>query len=171
MAGHILGYVNFFEMTARDIGSYQFRKIPPGRYLVVVNPSGPYDDWPYDLQYYPAGVRKNKARVFELAPGQRMAGINFQVPRLPGAKTLSCELHGQMDAAGCPVCIAYTNTDDYESLVGKNCIGYTDQNGLAMIHTYGKSELRLFAEQFVYHDNRRWPDRFHSQPVNQTDQF
>jgi hypothetical protein len=161
----IPGYVNFFEMTARD-GSYQFRKVPPGLYIVIMNPNGPSGGWPYDFQYFPSGVRKDKARVFELAPGQRMAGINFQVPRLPERNAqLRVTWTDGRAAAGAPVCIAYTNTDDYESLVGKNCIGYTDQNGLAMIHTYGKSELRLFAEQFVYHDNRRWPDRFHSRPV------
>ena len=155
----IPGNVNFFEMTAKD-GSYQFRKVPPGRYMVVMNPDGPSSGWPYDLRYYPSGVRKDKARVFELAPGQRMAGINFRVPLLPehNAQVRVTWTNGSA-APDAPVCIAYTNTDDYDSLVGKNCIGNTDQNGLAVIHTYGKSQLRLFAEQFV------WPNRFHSRPV------
>jgi hypothetical protein len=156
----IPGNVNFFQMAAKD-GSYQFRKIPPGRYLVVVNPSGPYDDWPYDLQYYPAGVRKNKARVLELARGQRVEEINFRAPLLRERDTdVRVKWANGTVAAGAHVCVAYENTDDYEALDGRNCIRDTDQNGLAVIHFYGRSQVRVFAEQY-----QPWPDRFRSQPV------
>jgi hypothetical protein len=67
--------------------------------------------------------------------------------------------------AGLHVCVAYENTDDYESLAGKHCIKEADQNGLAVIRTYGGSQVRVFAEQFVYRDDQQLPDRFHSQPV------
>jgi hypothetical protein len=63
-------------------------------------------------------------------------------------------------AAGAHVCVAYENTDDYEALDGRNCIRDTDQNGLAVIHFYGRSQVRVFAEQY-----QPWPDRFRSQPV------
>jgi hypothetical protein len=156
----IPGNVNFFQMAAKD-GSYQFRKIPPGRYMVVVNPSGPYDEWPYDFQYYSAGVRKNQARVFELASGQRVEDVNFRLPLLRERDTdVRVKWANGAAAAGAHVCIAYENTDDYEALDGRNCIRDTDQNGLAVIHFYGRSQLRVFAEQY-----QPWPDRFRSQPV------
>lgn len=155
----IPGNVNFFQMAAKD-GSYQFRKIPPGRYMVVVNPSGPYDEWPYDLQYYPAGVRKNQARVFELASGQRVEEVNFRVPLLRERDTdVRVKWANGTAAAGAHVCIAYENTDDNESLDGRNCIKDTDKNGLTVIHTYGTSQVRVFAEQY------QWPARFRSEPV------
>jgi hypothetical protein len=39
------GNVNFFLQTNPD-GFYQVKKTPPGRYIVMVNPDGPYDEWP-----------------------------------------------------------------------------------------------------------------------------
>jgi hypothetical protein len=75
----IPGYVRSTEITAAD-GSYKFHKIPPGRYLVLVNPHGPGSEAPHDRQYYPSGVRRDKARVFELAEGQRITGIDFTTP-------------------------------------------------------------------------------------------
>jgi hypothetical protein len=158
------GYVHFSEATAED-GSYQFRKVPPGRYAVMLNDEGPVDDSPYDLQYYPSGVRRDEARIFELAPSQRIAGIDFRVPVLPERTSQVRVTWANGTAAeNAPVCIAYANTDDYESLVGKHCIRNTDEHGLGVIHTYGKSQLRLFAEQFVDRENQA-PERFHSQPV------
>jgi hypothetical protein len=132
----------------------------------MMNPNGPSGESPYDLDYYPSGVRKDKARVFDLGAGQRIAGIDFQVPLL-GERNSQVRVtwaNGSA-AAGVPVCHAYENTDDYESLIGKECFEHTDQKGLALIHTYGKSQVRLFTEQFVYHDNQPGVDRFHSRPV------
>jgi hypothetical protein len=73
------GYTHFYEKTATD-GSYRFHRIPQGRYLVVVNPSGPHDQWPHDIRYYPGGVRKENAQVLELANGQRLGGVDFRIP-------------------------------------------------------------------------------------------
>ena len=161
----IPGYVNFFEMTAKD-GSYQFRRIPQGRYLVVVNPGGPDGERPYDIQYYPGAVRKEKAQVLELANGQRLGGISFRTPLLAERNTRVRVTGADGTAvAGAHVCVAYDNTDDYEALAGRHCIKDADQNGLAVIRTYGGSQVRIFAQQFVDRDDPRLPDRFHSQPV------
>ncbi len=153
--GQIPGNVNSFQMTAKD-GSYHFRQIPPGRYMVVVNPHGPDGEWPYDLQYYPAGGRKNQARVFELAGGQRVAGINFQVPLLAERNTqVRVTWANGTAAASVHVFVVYEDTDDYGSLAGANYMRDTDQNGLAVIQTYGRSKVRVFAVQSV--DPYTWP--------------
>ena len=161
----IPGYVNFFEMTVKD-GSYQFRKIPPGRYMVMVNPNGPYGEWPYDLQYYPSEVRQDKARVFELAAGQRMVEIDFRLPLLPERSTqVRVTWANGTAAAGAHVCVAYEGADDYESLIGRSCVSDADQNGMAVIHTYGRSQVRIFAYHIVDRANQQWPDHLHSRPV------
>jgi hypothetical protein len=46
-----------------------------------------------------------------------------------------------------------------------HCIKDTDQNGLAVIRTYGGSQVRVFAERFVDRDDRQLSDRIHSQPA------
>jgi hypothetical protein len=60
--------------------------------------------------------------------------------------------------AGAHVCVAYENTDDYEPLAGRDCMKEADQNGFAVIHTYGGSQVRIFAEQFVDRDDHRPAD-------------
>ena len=67
--------------------------------------------------------------------------------------------------AGAHVCVAYENTDDYESPAGGDCIKEVDQNVFAMIRTYGGSQLRIFAKQFVDRDDHRPADMVQSQPV------
>jgi hypothetical protein len=144
----IPGYVNFFQITAKD-GSYRFQKLPPGRYMILLNPSGPYGEWPYDLQYFPSGVRKSAARIFDLAPGQRLTGIDFQTKLLAARNTqIRVTRANGAAAAGASVCFAYENAADYDSLNGRNCFEKTDQNGIAVLATYGRSQVRMFAEEF-----------------------
>jgi len=166
--GQLPGYVNFFERTAKD-GSYRFRRIPPGRYRVVVNPDGPHGEWPHDIQYYPGGVRKENAHVLELANGQRLGGIDFRSPLLAARNTrVHVTWADGTAAAGAHVCVAYEHADDYESLTGRQCIRDADPNGVAVIGTYGGSQVRIFAVQFVdrvdRYDQRPFR-RFHSPPV------
>jgi hypothetical protein len=161
----IPGYVNFFEMTDQD-GSYQFRRIPQGRYLVVVNPGGPNGERPYDIRYYAGAGRKDKAQVLELTNGQRMGGISFRVPPLAERNTrVRVTWANGTTAPGAHVCVAYENADDYESQFGKHCIKDADQNGLAVIPTYGGSQVRVFAQLSADGDAPWLPDRFRSQPV------
>ncbi len=161
----IPGYVKSSEKTAED-GSYEFRRIPQGRYLVVVNPGGPDGEKPYDIQYYPGAVRKEKAQVLELANGQRLGGISFRIPLLAERSTrVRVTWADGTAAAGAHVCVAYENTDAYEFLAGERCIKDTDQNGVAVIGTYGRSLVRVFATEYVYREDQQLPDSFQSQPV------
>lgn len=158
------GYVNFFLQTNPD-GSYAIGKIPPGRYVVVVNPNGPYDDWPYDIQYYPAALRVEDAQVFDLSKGERLRGVNFKVQALI-QRTVQVRVRWADDkpAAGAHICVAYEHTKEYASLEGTNGIIDSGKDGKATIHLYGDSRVRVFAEQFLDNPKKKWWDTFYSHP-------
>ncbi len=156
------GYVNFFLQTKPD-GSYSINKIPPGRYVVLVNPDGAYDDWPYDIQYYPAALTIANAQVFDLSKGQRVTGVDFKVPTLP-QRTVQVQVRwaNGKPAIGAHICVAYEHTKEYESLESTNGIRDTDQDGKATIHLYGDSRVRVFAEQSVDNPKKEWWDTVYS---------
>jgi hypothetical protein len=166
-------FVNHFEQTAND-GSYRFRKIPRGRYLVVVNPGGPADGWPHDIQYYPGTDRKEQAHVFDVADGERVSGVDFRAPLLS-----TRELRARVTWAdgtpvpGASVCVAYEKTDDYEALAGRHCTPDADQNGYVVVRTYGASQVRIFAHRYVFGgDGARENGRYRSPPIqNAADQI
>lgn len=156
------GYVKFFLQTNPD-GSYAIGKIPPGRYVVLVNPDGAYDDWPYDIQYYPAALTIANAQVFDLSKGQRVTGVDFKVRAL-SQRTVQVRVRWTdgKPAAGAHICVAYEHTKEYESLESTNGIRDTDQDGKATIHLYGDSRVRVFAEQFVDNPKKKWWDTYYS---------
>lgn len=142
----VSGCIDWFQITAKD-GSYRFQQVPPGRYRIVLNPNGPFDEWPHDLQYFPSGVHESAARVFELAPGQQVKGIDFRPPLLP-PRTTQVRVtwpNGEV-AADAGICVAYENTRDYDSLSGPLYYKTTDQHGIAQLATYGSSQVRVFAK-------------------------
>jgi hypothetical protein len=160
------GFVHDFEKTADD-GSYRFHKIPRGRYLVVVNPGGPGDEWPHDIQYYPGTDRKEQAHVFDLADGQRVSGVDFRAPSLAKRALRARVIRADVTPVpGASVCVAYDKTDDYEALAGRHCSPDADQKGYVVINTYGESQVRIFAQQFVFGgDEARERGRYRSQPI------
>jgi hypothetical protein len=167
------GFVNHFEQTADD-GSYRFRKIPRGRYLVVVNPGGPADGWPHDIQYYPGTDRKEQAHVFDVADGERVNGIDLRAPLL--AKRVLRARVTWADGTpvpGASVCVAYEKTADYDALAGRHCSPDADQNGYVVIRTYGASQVRIFAHRYVFGgEGARENGRYRSPPIqNAADQI
>ena len=140
--------------------------MPPGRYLVRINSAGPEAKSPYNFQYYPSGVRRENARVLELAARQRMADIDFQAPLLPeGTTRVRVTWANGTPAAGAGVCVAYAYADDYESMLGKHCISPLDRNGVAVIHLYGKSQVRIFAILSIDRDKGQLPETLRSGTV------
>jgi hypothetical protein len=159
------GFVNFAQLTNED-GSYEIEKIPTGRYIILLDPHGPRDEWPYDIQFYPSAGSAGDARVLDLSEGQVISGIDFHVQRLT-ERTVQVRVtwpNGNA-AAGAHVGVAYEHTKDYESLMGTDTIKDTDQNGVAVIHIYGSSRVRVFAEQFVDNPKKKWWDTRYSRPV------
>lgn len=157
--------VRFFLKTSDD-GSYHINKIPAGRYTVMINPNGPDDQWPYDLQYYQAALHAHDAKVLPLAEGQEIRGIDFTVHRLT-ERTVQVRViwPNGSPVADAPVCVAYEHTQEFEPLKSSNCYRNTDQNGVGVIHLFGDSRVRVYAEQFVGNDKKQWPDTYYSHRV------
>lgn len=136
-----------FLPTSGD-GSFHVSRIPPGKYVVLINPSGPWDGSPFDIQYYPSNRYPQNAQVFTIGPGQQITGINFVATRL-AEKTVQLHLtwpdgRPVYDAS---VCGAYEHTRDYDPLVDRNCYAHSDGKGNATVRFFGESRVRFFAEQ------------------------
>lgn len=147
-------------------GFYQMSRIPPGRYIVVVNSYGPNDQSPYDLQYYRSTSDARNAEVLQLGPGQRIQGIDFIVPRL-AERTVQVQVTWP-DGRRAPkahICVAYEHTENFASLTTASWIKDTDQNGFGVIHLYGRSRVRVFAAQDVDDEKAKRTDTYYSQPV------
>lgn len=158
------GFVHDFEQTTDD-GSYRFHKIPRGRYLVVVNPGGPGDEWPHDIQYYPGTDRRERAHVFDVADGERVRGVDVRASRLTKRVLRARVIWADgTPVPGASVCVAYDKTDDYEALAGRHCTPDADENGYVVIRTYGATQVRIFAQRFSL-DGEPWGRRYVSQPI------
>ena len=163
---HIPGYVHNREGTAKD-GSYQFRRVPPGRYLVVMNPDGPDNERPHNIQYYPDAVRKENAQVIELAGGQRLGGISFRtIPLSSRDSEVRITRPDGTAVAGAYACVAYDKTNAYEARNRGHCIEDADQDGVIAIRTYGGSQVRIFARECVHRPGSSPPDCFYSKPID-----
>jgi hypothetical protein len=153
------GNVNFFQET-KDDGSYQIRKIPAGRYLVMVNPDGPDDKHPYDMRYYPAVLRAQDAKVLELAEGQEIKGVDFTVqPLTEGTVHVRVTWPNGSPVPGATVYVAYEHTADYDSLIGTANYAVANQSGKVDVHLFGNSRVRLFGRREVGDPREERPDR------------
>lgn len=136
-----------FLVTSED-GSFHVSRIPPDRYILVINPSGPWDESPFDIQYYPSTWHPENAQVLTIGPGQQIAGINFVALRLAEKKV---QLHltwpDGRPVYGASVCGAYEHTRDYDPLDDRNCYAHSDGKGNATVRFFGESRVRFFAEQ------------------------
>jgi hypothetical protein len=143
------GNVNYFLQTDAT-GSYQVHNIPPGRYIVRINPYGASDESPYNPQFYPSGFRSEDARVFQLAEGQEIKGVDFKLARLAErtAHARVTWLDGS-PAKDALVCVAYEHTQDYETPGCSTQFKRTSETGEAVVHLYGHSKVRLLAEGSV----------------------
>ena len=152
------GYVQNFILTNPD-GSYQFKRIPAGRYKVMIDTRGREYRWPSEVQFYPSKSRTEDAQVLELSEGQKIMGIDFRVVHL-AERTVQVRVTSPNGGAveGAQICIAYEHTEDYEPLEAKHCSKETEQDGLAVIQVYGNARVRVFAIQSVY-------GKYRSQPV------
>jgi hypothetical protein len=159
------GNVRFFLKTDPD-GSYQINKIPPGRYIVMVNPDGPYDEGPYNVQYYRSALHAEEAQRLELSAGQQIRGIDFTVPHLAERMVqVRVTWPNGSGTAGASICVAYEHTKNFGSLSTASRIKDADQNGLGVIHVYGNSRVRLFAAQLVDNEKEKRTDTYYSRPV------
>jgi hypothetical protein len=77
-----------------------------------------------------------------------------------------CELTYRMGKKyrTCP-CVAYEHTRDYGTRACTNFIARTDRNGVATIYLFGKSQVRLFTEQYVTNEKTKRMDTYSSNTV------
>lgn len=69
-----------WAITESD-GRFEFKNLPPGRYILGVNIGDPpEEEMPYQTTYYPSTSEQSKAQVIILGEGQRLANIKFQLP-------------------------------------------------------------------------------------------
>jgi hypothetical protein len=64
-----------------------------------------------------------------------------------------------------PVCVVYEHTRDYGARACTNFIARTDRNGMATIHLFGNSKVRLFTEQYVNNEKTKQMDTYSSNTV------
>jgi hypothetical protein len=69
-----------WAVTEQD-GSFEFKDLPPGRYVLGVNiGDAPDKDLPYKTTYYPSTPELKAANVLKLGEGQHLSGIEFRLP-------------------------------------------------------------------------------------------
>lgn len=69
--------------TETTDGPFQLANLPIGRYVLVLNPSGPSEYSPYPSVYYPAAPHLEQAKVLEItAKEQHLENLNFCVKPL-----------------------------------------------------------------------------------------
>lgn len=62
-------------------GRFEFKDLPPGRYVLGVNVGGaPDKDLPYKTTFYPSAAEQSAAEVFALGEGQHVKGVEFRLP-------------------------------------------------------------------------------------------
>jgi hypothetical protein len=136
--------INPFAGTKAD-GSFQIKRIPPGKYILAVNPYGPGHESPYAPLFYPSVLQAQGARVFELTQGQHLKNINFSVQRLAERK-LPIRF---TTADGQPV------KDPWFWILYERSWYYYDQNpraggGILKTDNDGRAEISVFGDQLRF---------------------
>jgi hypothetical protein len=131
-----------------DKGAFGFWSLPPGRYIVRINPNGPSDESPYAPQYYPFPGSREGAHVFEIAEGQHIRNVDFVLRRLDKRKL---QVHvvwpDGRPADEADVHFAYEHTDQYDW--GGGYEAEADHNGIADVTVFSGPRIRVWAEQRI----------------------
>jgi hypothetical protein len=141
--------VSGFQQADKN-GSFRLSRIPRGRYKVMVNSYGPDAEFPYPPMYYPSAEHLNDAKVFEIAGGEHVDHADFVLPRLAQRKTeVQVTWPDGHVADGAWVFVAYENTKGFELSSDAAHVAITDHNGQAGFAVFGKSRIRIYAEETV----------------------
>jgi len=70
--------------TSNDLGEYRIYDVPPGKYLLKINPprlrlTSSDPDRAFGPVFYPNAAQPTGALVEEIAPGQQLRGVNFNL--------------------------------------------------------------------------------------------
>jgi hypothetical protein len=157
-------HVRYFSDSDKN-GIFRIERVPPGTYKLTINPYGPSDDSPYAPIYYPSAARRDDAGTLQVVAGQPIEHLDFVVNALP-KRTLEVRATwpGGKPAEGAWVFIAYEDTLAYNSPLDAFDHRIADRDGIADLHVFGDSRIRVFAEAIVDDNTVRGSARF-SAPV------
>jgi hypothetical protein len=146
-------------------GLFRIGKVPSGSYKLTINPYGPSEESPYARVNYSSEKHGEDAGVLKIAEGQHVKNIDFALSRLP-ERTVETRVTWPdgKTADGAWVYVAYEHTAAYQSLNKTVDFGKTDHDGIAHLHVFGDSRIRVFAEDIV-DDKRSAESARYSAPV------
>lgn len=131
-------------------GHFRIAEIPRGRYRLMVNPWGPQEGAQYPPVYYPSAKTLNDAEIIEVSDGQHIHNADFVLPRLQERKMqVRVTWPNGRAINGAWVYVAYENTKAFSSPNNASHVAITDHNGQAAFSVFGKSRIRVFAEESV----------------------
>ena len=138
-----------FQQTDAN-GHFRISEIPHGRYKLMVNPWGPQKGSEYPPVYYPSARTFSDAQVIELSDGQHIRNVDFVLPRLEERKMqVRVTWPNGKVIDGAWVYVAYDNTKGFSSPHNASHVAVTDHNGEADFSVFGKSRIRIYAEEPV----------------------
>jgi len=131
-------------------GHFRISEIPRGRYKLLVNPWGPQEDSRYPSVYYPSAKTFGDAQIIDLSDGQHIQHADFVLPRLQERKMQVRVTWPDGKAIdGAWVYVAYENTKGFQNLTDAAHVAITDHKGQATFDVFGKSRIRIYAEEAV----------------------
>jgi len=138
-----------FQQTDAN-GHFRISEIPNGRYKLMVNPWGPQKGSEYAPVYYPSATTFSEAQIIELSDGEHVRSADFVVPRLQERKMqVRVTWPNGKAIDGAWVYVAYENTRAFASPNNASHVAITDHNGQATFSVFGKSRIRIYAEEPV----------------------
>jgi hypothetical protein len=151
-----------------DDGSYTLGNLPVGgRYTLRVNPAGPTDDAPFPALYYPSDEHRAEARALEITSDRkRLKNVDFTLRRL-AEHTLQVRAtwpNGQ-PIEGAVIHAALEHTSEWEEPATASRFWETDAKGVAQVHLFGNSRVRVLAEKFVDDQKSTGPSPRYSQII------
>jgi hypothetical protein len=138
-----------YMSSRRERGAFSFDLLPPGSYILRINPDGPHEGSPFAPQYYPASTSPEGAHVFEVGEGQQIRNVDFVLPRLYERRLrvrVAWPNGRPVDEA--ILHIAYEHADFYDR--GHGFEEVVDHNGIADATVFSGSHIRMWAEQPDY---------------------
>jgi hypothetical protein len=144
-------------------GAFRFPMLPPGRYILRINPDGPREEAPYASHYYPESESPGGAHVLEVGKGQHVRNVDFVLKRLyPRKARVRVRWPDGRPAEEASVHIAYAGADQYGN--GGWYAESVPQNGIAEIALFSNSRIRVWADRSV-NEGLRYPVAHYSAGV------
>ena len=148
-----------WDLMSDKAGFFRIGEIPPGRYILMLNPYGPSEGSPYAPQYYPSAVRPEDAHIFEIAEGQHIKNIDCVLSHLAEKKVqVRVTWPNGQPVKGARIYVAYERTRQFESLREASSSWRTNHSGIAEMKVFVNSRIRVYAEQLV--DDVKAPQRY-----------